>query len=80
MDLIRIIEELRRERERVHAMIEALERRGSAGENPLRRRRGRKPMNGAERQEVSRRMKLYWEKRKQTQSGILEANSPTVGD
>ncbi len=80
MDLYSIIQELRRERERIHAMIESLERVGPGPARLLRRRRGRKPMNGAERKEVSRRMKLYWEKRKQDQSGILEPNRPTVGD
>ncbi len=80
MDLYRIIHELRRERERVLAMIESLERAGSDPSRIPRKRRGRKPMNGAERQEVSRRMKLYWEKRKKEQSAILEPNSPTVGD
>jgi hypothetical protein len=80
MDLIQIIHELRRERERILTMIEALERGGSGQTKTKGKRRGRKPMNGAERQEVSRRMKLYWEKRKQDQSAIVEANSPTVGD
>jgi len=80
MDLIQIIYELRRERERILAMIEALERGGSGQTKTARKRRGRKPMNGAERQEVSRRMKLYWEKRKKGESAIVKANSPTVGD
>jgi hypothetical protein len=80
MDLIRIIQELRRERERVLAMIDAVERGVSGYAKPLRKKRGRKPMNGVERQEVSRRMKLYWEQRKQNQSGILETNSSVVGD
>lgn len=80
MDLIQIIYELRRERERILSMIEALERGGSGQPKTNGKRRGRKPMNGAERKEVSRRMKLYWEKRKQDQSAIVEANSPTVGD
>ena len=73
MDLIQIIYELRRERERILAMIEALERGGSGNAKTNGKRRGRKPMNGAERQEVSRRMKQYWEKRKQGQSAILES-------
>ena len=80
MDLIRIIQELRRERERVLAMIEAIERGNSGYGQPLRKKRGRKPMNSTERQEVSRRMKLYWEKRKQAQSAILDVKSPVVGD
>lgn len=80
MDLIQIIHELRRERERVLALIEALERGGPGQVKTKGKRRGRKPMNGAERQEVSRRMKLYWEKRKKGESAIVKTNSPTVGD
>ena len=72
MDLIQIIYELRRERERVLALIEALERGGPRQFKTRGKRRGRKPMNGAERQEVSRRMKLYWEKRKKGESAIVD--------
>jgi hypothetical protein len=80
MDLVRIIYELRQERERILAMIDVLERRGARPPSPPRKRRGRQPMNSTDRQEVSRRMKLYWEKRKQEQFAILDADRPTVGD
>jgi ribosomal protein S12 methylthiotransferase accessory factor YcaO len=71
MDLNRIIQELLSERARISAIIESLERMHPAhggkskaeAKRPV-KRRGRKPMNSAERQEVSQRMKEYWEKRR----------------
>jgi hypothetical protein len=87
MDLNGIIQELLRERERIQAMIQALERAdparlgktaGPPGRRPH-KRRGRKPMNGAERQEVSQRMKLYWEKRKQQASATIDVIRPDAG-
>jgi hypothetical protein len=86
MDLNRIIQELHRERERVRAMIESLERMDPASPSTygmrsgrLHKRRGRKAMGGAERQEVSRRMKLYWEQRKQQPSANIKDIRPPVG-
>jgi hypothetical protein len=68
MDLYRIIRELVLERDRVAQIIQSLEEhsgavkgpRGGAGE----RRRGRKPMDRAARQQVSERMKRYSEQRR----------------
>jgi hypothetical protein len=78
MDLNRIIQELHRERERVLAMIQSLERMDPASRAPTRsrarKRPGRRPMNSAERQEVSRRMKLYWEQRKQQPSANIKSS------
>jgi hypothetical protein len=67
MDLYRIIDELGEERDRIHRLIESLERGRDAlptRASPLQRRRGRRSMDGAGRQQVSERMKLYWAKRR----------------
>jgi hypothetical protein len=66
MDLYQIIEELLRERNRIQGIIESLERMNSNGNalgNGTGKRRGRKSMDPAARQEVSARMKRYWAKR-----------------
>jgi len=69
MDLYKAIQDLYAEKEkleRVIASLEELER--TAGELPevpkTGKRRGRKSMNAEERQEVSERMKRYWESRR----------------
>jgi hypothetical protein len=69
MDLLKVIVELRRERERldrVIASIEGLQETTGAATNGAARigRRGRKSMGAAERQQVSARMKKYWEGRR----------------
>lgn len=68
MDLFRIIHELYAERERVEEAIARLEalmaRDREEAPAALPRRRGRKSMDPAERLEVSRRMKEYWERRR----------------
>jgi hypothetical protein len=68
MDLYRIISELVQERDRLARIIESLEEIPPVGSKapprPPAKRRGRKSMDGKGRQEVSRRMKLYWEKRR----------------
>ena len=65
MDLYRIIFELVQERNRIQRIIESLEN-ASRGEHPPipRKRRGRKGMDRAAREEVSERMKRYWAKRR----------------
>jgi len=66
MDLSKIIEELRRDKERLESVIasvEALQAPDVEGSVPLRKRRGRKFMSQEERRQVSARMKRYWIKR-----------------
>jgi hypothetical protein len=75
MDLYRIIAELVQERNRIQRIIESLEN-ASGGVKPQspRKRRGRKTMDRAAREEVSERMKRYWAKRK-----AEENDSPDEG-
>jgi hypothetical protein len=69
MDLYRIIFELVQERNRIQKIIESLEN-ASRGKQPAvpRKRRGRKTMDRAAREEVSARMKRYWANRRAAQS------------
>ncbi|MCU0246909.1 MAG: hypothetical protein MUC42_10055 [Bryobacter sp.] len=70
MDLNRTIKELLAERRRIDELIEHLERlqqQRAVQSTESRKRRGRKSMTEAERQEVSRRMRNYWEKRRAQQ-------------
>jgi hypothetical protein len=72
MDLYLIIDELIRERNRIQGIIESLERMNSAEDVPGRlpgKRRGRKSMDQAAREDVSARMKRYWAKRKEQDDG-----------
>lgn len=67
MDLYRIIFELVQERKKLQKLIESLESMGPGGDPPARRpvkKRGRKSMDRAAREEVSARMKRYWAKRR----------------
>jgi hypothetical protein len=68
MDLYRIIRELVQERDRLQRIIESLQEMKPDGKPPVRveakKRRGRKSMDRAARQEVSERMKRYWAQRK----------------
>jgi len=68
MDLYRIIRELVLERDRLERIIESLEKMKPDAKPPIRiettKRRGRKSMDRAARQEVSDRMKRYWAQRK----------------
>jgi len=64
MDLTKAIEDLRRDKEKLERAIAFLEELRAAGEIPLRKRRGRKFMSLAERQEVSARMVRYWKDRR----------------
>jgi hypothetical protein len=68
MDVYRIIRELVLERDRLQRIIESLEEMrpngGRAQERSEGKRRGRKSMDHAAREEVSERMKRYWAQRK----------------
>ena len=63
MDLTKTIEELRRDKEKLEQVIASLETLRATGEVPVRKRRGRKSMSLKERQEVSARMRRYWQDR-----------------
>jgi hypothetical protein len=65
MDLIKMIEELRREKEWVERVIASLEVLQSPAvlATPEKKRRGRKSMSPEERREVAARMKKYWANR-----------------
>jgi hypothetical protein len=70
MDLYKAIQQLYEEKERLERVIASLEElQRTAGDMPVlpqaAKRRGRKSMTSAERQEVSERMKKYWESRRQ---------------
>jgi hypothetical protein len=70
MNLYSAIQQLYEERERLErviASLEELQRTAGLAPNPppAPKRRGRKSMAAAERQEVSERMKKYWESRRQ---------------
>jgi hypothetical protein len=81
LDLIRIIYDLRQERDKLITIISSLEQlQGSAPSFPQHQaaRRGRRSMDAAGRLEVSRRMKQYWENRRK--QGEFEENSHSMGD
>jgi hypothetical protein len=62
MDLIKTIEDLRRQKEKLEPAIASLEEmRAVAAAVPEQKRLGRKSMSPKERREVSARMKRYWE-------------------
>ncbi len=70
MDLYKAIQDLYAEKEKLERVIASLEelQRSAADLSEMpkpARRRGRKSMNTKERQEVSERMKRYWETRRQ---------------
>jgi hypothetical protein len=79
MDLYKAIQDLYAEKEKLERVIASLEElQRTAGELPEvpkpAKRRGRKSMNAEERQEVSERMKRYWESRRL--KGAQEAKPP----
>jgi hypothetical protein len=79
MDLYKAIQDLYAEKEKLERVIASLEElQRTAGELPevprLAKRRGRKSMNPQERQEVSARMKRYWESRRK--GGMSEEAPP----
>lgn len=90
MDVIKALRELYSEKKRLDTAIAALEARLRAAQSesalkPGAGRRGRKSMSAAERQEVSKRMTLYWEARRAQENppGTLAADkeaqaSPTA--
>jgi cobalamin biosynthesis protein CbiD len=72
MDLYRIIRELVLERDRVDQIIQSLEEHSGIGKGTRRgtsERRGRKAMDRAAREQVSERMKQYWQKRRAERDG-----------
>jgi len=71
MDLYKAIQDLYAEKEKLERVIASLEElQRTAGTLPAvpkpARRRGRKSMDSAERQEVSERMRKYWANRRQS--------------
>jgi truncated hemoglobin YjbI len=60
MDLAKMIDELRREKEKLDRAISSVETLQADGDVPVRKRRGRKSMSPEERREVSARMRKYW--------------------
>ena len=71
MDLYKALQELHAEKEKLDRVIASLEElQRTAGPAPTSpkpaKRRGRKSMNPAERQEVSERMRKYWAARRGT--------------
>ncbi len=79
LDLNRVIRDLNEERNRLARIIDRLEqmRADEAAEQKPRSRRGRKSMDAAGREEVSLRMRKYWEgwRAKKNQAG---ESSPPV--
>jgi hypothetical protein len=65
MDITKTLRELYTEKKRLDATIARLEaRRGPKPAKSSKGRRGRKSMSAAERLEVSKRMKRYWDARR----------------
>jgi hypothetical protein len=69
MDIVKALRELYNEKKRLDVAISSLEARvkaarGGSRAKPAAGRRGRKSMSAAEREEVSKRMTLYWEARR----------------
>lgn len=70
MDIEKIIEELRAERNRLEGIIVALERlHGTDATAATPKRRGRKFMDKQGRKDVSERMKRYWAARRMSGTG-----------
>jgi hypothetical protein len=81
MDLYRIIRELMLERDRLQKIIDSLEEMKPDGRAGIRadvKRRGRKSMDLAAREEVSERMKRYWAGRKAQRSAASDGQEPTA--
>ena len=82
MDLYKAIQDLYAEKEKLERVIASLEelQRASEAAPALKgegKRRGRKSMGGKERQEVSDRMKKYWENRRKKQEAAEAAQFRT---
>jgi len=85
MDLYKAIQDLYAEKEKLERVIASLEElQRTAGELPElpkpAKRRGRKSMNAQERQEVSERMKRYWESRRRRSGGETKPAEPQTAD
>jgi hypothetical protein len=81
LDLIKIIHDLRQERDKLIAIISSLEQLQGSGPSVSQNqtaRRGRRSMDAAGRLEVSRRMKQYWENRRK--QGEFEGGSHSGTD
>jgi hypothetical protein len=83
MDLYKAIQDLYAEKEKLERVIASLEelQRAAEASSPAPaaagKRRGRKSMGSSERQEVSERMKKYWEsRRKKPAAGVSHAAEP----
>jgi hypothetical protein len=79
MDLYKAIQDLYAEKEKLERVIASLEElQKSADSLPSlpkpAKRRGRKSMSAEERQEVSERMKKYWESRRQGVDGSADGD------
>jgi hypothetical protein len=82
MELYRIIRELMQERDRLQRIIESLEQVEPSGKAQVRRagkRRGRKSMDRAARDEVSERMKRYWAQRRAEQKESANRDGDSTG-
>jgi hypothetical protein len=72
MDINKVLQQLKLEKERLElaiAQLEELQKSHVTRGNLATKRRGRKSMSEKERLEVAERMKRYWEKRRQGQPG-----------
>jgi hypothetical protein len=80
MDLYRIIHELMQERDRLQRIIDSLEEMKPDAKASVRqdagKRRGRKSMDVAGREEVSDRMKRYWARRRVEQNADEKRPGP----
>jgi hypothetical protein len=80
MDLYRIIRELVLERDRLQKIIESLEEMKPDRPSGIRiegvKRRGRKSMDRAAREQVSERMKRYWAERRAQGSAPGKGHEP----
>ncbi len=72
MDIAKTVENLRAERNKLNGIIEVLERLQSGEVAAAPKRRGRKFMDRAGREEVSERMKRYWAGRRASQGKTKE--------
>jgi hypothetical protein len=84
MDLYKAIQDLYAEKEKLERVIASLEElQRSAGSLPslpkAAKRRGRKSMSHQERQEVSERMKKYWESRRHGGDDPSESGPTDLG-
>ena len=81
MDIDRALADLRAERDRLNEIIVNLERLQGVvrKDETAPKRRGRKSMDKAARQEVSERMKRYWSKRRDGDTNAAGSGSDSSG-